>query len=363
MSDSRPKTVVLHQFTGIGDLVWHIPYFKAVAEQSRGGKVSVIAQPSTLARQLIGHEPWVEEIIDHDHRPRRSEKRKGRHAGLLGMWRFAQELKQRDFDRIVLFSGRVSRGLLAWMTGIPVRVGYGYRLLQRVFLTRGPYITPYRGSGVAAYHEATEFAVAQRFVDKAISPRLDLPSQLPERVSQILSGMRRPVYALAIGTSEPYKQWGEANFSDLARRLLQDGGSVLALGGAAERELATKLLNNLPEGLRSHARAVTHLTVRESASLLAGCDLCIGNDTGMVNVSAAVGCPTIVLLGPRPALAHDPSLICLTSSSLRAITVEEVYFASSQRLSYSKVCALPLTGVQAESIAGNTRSAWQRPHY
>ena len=67
-SDHRPRTVVLLQYTGIGDLVWHIQYFKAVAQHSHGGRVTVVAQPSTLARAFISHEPWVEAVIDHDAR-------------------------------------------------------------------------------------------------------------------------------------------------------------------------------------------------------------------------------------------------------------------------------------------------------
>ena len=72
-----PRTVVVHHRGGIGDLIWHIHYFKMIAEQSRNGQVTVVAQPSTLTRAFIGKEPWVEDVIDHDHRPRRGEKRKG----------------------------------------------------------------------------------------------------------------------------------------------------------------------------------------------------------------------------------------------------------------------------------------------
>jgi len=92
-ADSRPRTAVLLQHTGIGDLIWHIQYFKAVANQSQGGQVTVIAQPSTLAKAFLGHEPWVSRIIDHDHRPRRGDGRRGKHAGIQGMRQMAQELK------------------------------------------------------------------------------------------------------------------------------------------------------------------------------------------------------------------------------------------------------------------------------
>mgnify|MGYP002131221477 CR=1 FL=1 len=53
----------MHHRSGIGDLIWHIHYFKMIAEQSRNGQVTVVAQPSTLTRAFIGKEPWVEDVI------------------------------------------------------------------------------------------------------------------------------------------------------------------------------------------------------------------------------------------------------------------------------------------------------------
>ena len=58
--DSRPRTAVLLQWVGMGDLVWHVPYFRRVAETSRGGQAALIASPTVFANQLVGHEPWIE---------------------------------------------------------------------------------------------------------------------------------------------------------------------------------------------------------------------------------------------------------------------------------------------------------------
>lgn len=103
--DNRPRTAVLLQWVGMGDLVWHVSYFRRVAETSRGGRVALIASPTVFARQLVGHEPWVQEIIDFDRHPRRHEGRQGRHRGVLGLWRMGVELRERRFDRIVLLLG------------------------------------------------------------------------------------------------------------------------------------------------------------------------------------------------------------------------------------------------------------------
>lgn len=322
--DSRPRTVVLLQYSGIGDLVWHIQYFKAIAEQSQGGKVTVVAQPSTLTRAFIGKEPWVEAVIDHDHRPRRTDKRKGEHAGLRGMWRMAQQLKQGRFDRIVLFSGRPSRGLIAALSGIPVRMGFGYNPLQRMFLNKGPYIEAYKGPSLAVYPEASAFAVAQGFCPAPIVPRLEPPADQIAIMQERLAHLPRPLYALAIGTSETHKQWGVERFAQLATRLIEQGAGVILLGGPAEVQIAKDIEALIPTAAKPSLAIVTDAPVLGSAAALRVSDMCIGNDTGMVNVAAAVGRPSFVLIGSRPTLDQDPLMQNVRAEKLSDISVQRV---------------------------------------
>jgi heptosyltransferase II len=324
--DIRPRTAVLLQFTGIGDLIWHIQYFKLLAQQSRGGQVTIVAQPSTLAKAFIGQEPWVAQIIDHDHRPRREEKRRGKHAGLLGMYRMACELRQGQFDRLIVFSGRISRGLIAYMSRIPTRLGYGYRWLQRLCLTEGPYIAPYEGPSLAVYQEASAFMVAHGFCPTPIRPQLQAPEALVHDMQARLADLPRPLFALVIGTSEPHKQWGQENFAALARRLTeQSTGSVLLLGGPAETSLARDIATQVGSAARHRVAIITDASPLGSAAALHIADVCVGNDTGMINVAAAVDTPSYVLLGARQALAHDPAYLHnIRARSLADITVDQV---------------------------------------
>ena len=308
-ADQRPRTVILLQYAGIGDLVWHIPYFERIAQGSQGGKVTVVAQPSTRARDFIAQEAWVEDVLDHDHRPRRSDKRRGQHAGLMGMWRMAQTLRAGRYDRIFLFSGRPSRGLIAALSGIPQRLGFGYRRLQRIFLNQGPYIAAYKGPSLAVYPEASAFMVAQGYCDAPVRPFLTPPAHWVRAMQDRLQGLPRPWHVLAIGTSETHKQWGKANYLQLATALLEEGGSVIFSGGPAEAKLAQEMACEVAQALQPRVRVVTDVPVLGSAAALSMADCCVGNDTGMVNVAAAVGCPTLVLIGSRPTLDHDPALL------------------------------------------------------
>ncbi|MFT7772990.1 glycosyltransferase family 9 protein [Roseateles sp.] len=323
--DTRPRTVVLLQWVGMGDLVWHVPYFRRVAQTSFGDQVSLIASPTVFARQLVGHEAWVREIIDFDRHPRRHEGRQGRHRGVLGLFRMGVELREQQFDRIVLFTNYTNRSLVALAAKIPERLGYGTTWLQRRLLSHGPWIQRYTGPAVGAYEDATMFAMANGWCDAPIVPSLVVRPEALARVQERVQRLPRPMHALCIGSSEPYKQWGTENFAVLAAELARAGHGVLLIAGPAEREMAQAILQHVEPALRSSILDATDGSVADTVAAMSLVRTCLGNDTGGVQIAAAVGTPTWVILGPRPRLEHDPQkLHMLTAPRLCDIRPADV---------------------------------------
>jgi len=321
-ADDRPRTLVVHHRSGIGDLIWHVPYVKAIAATSRGGRVTLMARPSCRAPDLLAGEPAIDEVLEYDYRPRRSEARRGRDDGLRGFLRMVALVRSRRFDRVYVFSSRIRYALLAWLAGIPRRSGFGFSRMQRFGLNAGPYIRRHRGEGNWVYPEATEFARAHGLADRPLLPRIEVPQALLEEAAGRLAALPAPRVALVIGTSEPRKDWGVANFARLARALLDRGCSVLVLGGPAEAQAADRLLADL--GHPSRAIAICRVSVLQSGAALKYCALCIGNDTGALNLAAAVGVPCLGLFGTTRALRHDPQIDAIEATSMQAIAPDEV---------------------------------------
>ena len=106
----------------------------------------------------------------------------------------------------------------------------------------------------------------------------------------------RPWFALGIGSSEAYKQWGASNFSALAKSLLQRyGGSCFVLGGNSEQVMADGISREL--GKPGNLVSLIQMPLQDVIALLAEAQLFFGNDTGMLNLSAACGTPSIGLFG------------------------------------------------------------------
>ncbi|WP_018411202.1 glycosyltransferase family 9 protein [Methyloversatilis thermotolerans] len=322
---------MIHHRSGIGDLVWHIPYIRAIAAHTADGRVSVMAKPSCRAADVLAGESCVAEVIDYDYRPRAGEQRRGRHEGLRGMFELVRSLRSRGFSHVFIFSSRVRYGLMTLAAGIPHRAGFGFGSIERLFLNMPPFIERHAGAGNWVYPEATSFARAHGFVDVAVTPRLAIPAPLIAEVAADIATLRRPVVAMAIGTSEARKDWGSDNFARLAQRLAEAGLGIVLLGGPAELAVGERIVASAgcPPDV---VRAFCQRSVLRSAALLTHCALCVGNDTGVLNVAAASGVPALGLFGATRPLAHDPLLDGIEGEGMSAIHPEAVFARIRARL-------------------------------
>nr|WP_245217055.1 glycosyltransferase family 9 protein [Neoroseomonas nitratireducens] len=116
---------------------------------------------------------------------------------------------------------------------------------------------------------------------------------------------------LALGPTANWvrKVWPPDRFVTLARLLTGPGGAlegarIVILGGPGEQEraMAAPVLAALPEA----ADLLGVLELPEAAAVLARCALFVGNDSGLMHLSAATGTPTIGLFGPTPAAEYAP---------------------------------------------------------
>jgi heptosyltransferase III len=144
----------------------------------------------------------------------------------------------------------------------------------------------------------------------------------------------RPIIVLAPTANWQPKVWPAERFAQAFGCLsasLFPGALPVVLGGPgpAERAMAAPLLAALPEA-RDFVGA---LTLPQAAAVLQRASLFIGNDSGLMHLSAAAGAPTIGLFGPTDASTYSPAGRLATSVvavSMDAITVAQVVEASRQ---------------------------------
>lgn len=293
---------------GIGDMVWHLAHIRALAEHF-GGPVTLLAKPRSLAGQLFAGEPAVRDIIWLDRNPR---GRTGRHDGAPGLWRLVRTLRSGRFDRAVLLHHSHTLALTALVAGIPVRQGYGFGA-QRWLLNRGPYL-PETARRLHQLERATAFLQAAGIPLTDPEPVLSIAPAARDTVSGRLGGIRRPLVAMGIGSSEAHRQWGAPRMAELGRALLAAGwGTLVLIGGPDDGALAAAIQSGLGDA-SGHTVTALGWHLAETAALIAGAAFYVGNDTGMMNLAAAVGVRSYGLFGASPPLFHSPQIVPITPS-------------------------------------------------
>ena len=107
-----------------------------------------------------------------------------------------------------------------------------------------------------------------------------------------------PRYAVLLhATARPEKEWPEENWIALGTALARDGYDlVLPWGSLAEKARADRMAASLPR-----ARVPERQPLDSVARLMAGAELVIGVDTGLLHLAAALGVPLVAIFaGSRP---------------------------------------------------------------
>lgn len=291
------RTVVIQPLPGIGDMAWHLAHLRVLADQTPSGRITVVAKPSSQAADLLGGERWVEDIIPLRRRPRMGAGREGE-----GLLRLIGALRRGGFGTGVVLHHSGTLACALHLAAIPNRFGYGFTH-QRVCLNRPPFLPETCRpldpvSKADAYIAALGLPAGERlpFLRPSAAARAEVAARLASR---------GPHYVvLGVGSSEAYKQWGEAQFAQLCDALQVAGWPlVVMLGGPAEADMIGRLTQRNPV-----AFPAIGWRLGEVAALIQGAAYYVGNDTATLNLAAMGGSRAYGLFGATTPLRLGPWL-------------------------------------------------------
>lgn len=130
--------------------------------------------------------------------------------------------------------------------------------------------------------------------------------------------------------AKPSKKWPAAHYADLAKRLLAQSIKPVIIGTAVDKEACDAIEKACPEALNLCGKT----SLSALASLCAGADICVGNDSGPVFLAAKTGAPTIMVMGPdtNPEMSAPTGAQAtyLKAEALADLAADEVYNAISR---------------------------------
>ncbi len=284
---------VIQAKPGIGDVIWHLPFIRAIAAAAPGGRVTFLAPPTSGARELLAAEPSIAATLYFEHSG--SELRRG-----INLIRLVALLRRGHFRSIWILDRTNRPAFAAMLAGIPERIGLGLGS-QRFFITN---------SGINHRHAHDHpidwlraLMVAMNVPLASTEPDLRLPDATLAGVAERFKAYARPWIVLGIGASHHDKDWPDTHwmeFLTLLRR--RANGTIFLVGGAVNFARAQKFI------AASEGAAVVNacdLDLTEAAALLRHADLFVGPSSGPLNLAIAGATDSFGLFGSTPVLNYS----------------------------------------------------------
>ncbi|HJO69726.1 MAG TPA: glycosyltransferase family 9 protein [Rhodospirillales bacterium] len=160
----------------------------------------------------------------------------------------------------------------------------------------------------APVHRVRQLARVLDLADSPPSPRLWITDR-HRRIAEEFIPDGPPVLAVGPTANWRAKTWRAECFAELIERLsapdgIVPGARVAILGRDDERPMVLALIDAVPAGRRIDL--VGRLDLLEAFACLRRCAFYVGNDSGLMHLTAATGIPTLGLFGPSLEVHYAP---------------------------------------------------------
>jgi heptosyltransferase-2 len=136
---------------------------------------------------------------------------------------------------------------------------------------------------------------------------IEVPGWARRSVDEPLANISGRLVSIAAGSKWPTKQWGLDKFVELTRRLIEDRDIHIVLHGNTEERRDAEVIVGLFPGRVTNLAG--HVGILESAAVIERSAVFVGNDSGLMHLSEAVGTPVVALFGPTvEQFGYFPSL-------------------------------------------------------
>lgn len=301
----RPWRALVIQLGGIGDILRVFP----LMEQLQA------AHPETDIELFTNQSAIVLDLYPGPRRPR--------HVPFDLRWSYLRKLRElaklrrAGIDLIVnptRGDGMLECAVMAWIIGAPHRIGFDQD-----------------GTGFLHTHKQS-FSETLPILEQnlqlldplgiAAGECRSVVLRIPESAHAFAAGWyarhlpngaaRIVVHPWASSHSE-FRAWPFRHYAELIERLVQERNAVVVILGSEGEAAPDRIpLGKLPHDRVHNLAGKTQLA--EAAGLIAGCDLFIGNDSGLLHMALSTGVPTVAVFGATP-----PGQVLHSNSSAVAV--------------------------------------------
>ncbi|MCF8091001.1 MAG: lipopolysaccharide heptosyltransferase II [Desulfotignum sp.] len=297
LPDTSCRRILIRAANWVGDAIMTTPVIRGVRKNYPGSTITVLAKPWVTA--VYDNNPHVDEIMVYENT--------GRHKMGVGTLRLAKEIRHRKFDLAILMQNAFEAALLAFLAGVPLRVGYNTdarTLLLNPSIRLDPalkkqhlidyYLGILTGAGLETDGRHMDLFISK--TDQVFAGQL---------VSQTYAGTSGRVLGINPGaTGGTAKRWFPDRYAALCRRLAEKYDTrIMIFGSPADHGLGEEIAS-MAQGCCINMAGTT--TLGQAFALIQSCDLFVTNDSGLMHAAVALNTRQVAVIGSTDPLATAP---------------------------------------------------------
>lgn len=283
-----PQRVLIVLLGAIGDVVRALPLLGRMRRAWPGAHIAWAVEPKS--EPVLRDHPWLDQLIVYD-----------RARGPSAFVAFLRRVRRGRFDLVLDLQRHLKSGLVSLASGAPQRLGFApanTKELNHLFSTRQIAPQPPLKLKLLQYQA---FGDALRLPAAPVEFGLAPSAEARAIARELLSGVRRPLLGVILGSSWPSRVYFPDAVAAVIRGLSGDGANgasglfPVLIGGPEDARLAAAVKAEL--GDAPALDLVGRTTLAELPAIFEECAIAFGPDSGPMHIAAAVGCPVVSLWG------------------------------------------------------------------
>lgn len=324
-TSTPPKKLLIVRLSAVGDVVHVLPALRTLRKSYPSAHIAWLVEDK--AEGILRSHPDLDEIIVFP--------KKRWITGLKNPFTFLQtvaeivsfitELRRHCFDLAVDFQGNFKSGIMTFLTGTPLRVGFarGY-CKEGNFLFTNRWVVP---PSNRLHKIEKNLSLLEELGLRPMVGASALGGPVPLQISKedeeyIASSFRavqlnaptesanksadKPLVVIHAGTSDfgAYKRWPAASYAQLGDRLVEElNAHVVFTWGPSELEMVKEIISTMKHPALPAPKTET---LGQLVALIRRADLFISGDTGPMHIASILGVPQVAIFGPKDPAIYGP---------------------------------------------------------
>ena len=269
------KICIVYSHHKLGDLIWQLPYIKAISEH-HNKKIDLVVREKTQAKEILKDLNYINTIHYNNFRKKIFY--------WIDVFKLRRIFSSEDYTHIYILDKINKPAVAAKLAKIKNIIGPGIRR-QKKWLTNNDFLED--KDWLLSYSEQSQKLLKLNNIEiKDIYPHIEVKTSSLDKFKKNFSYSGKKI-AFGVDSFEDYKIWYEENFIELANKFYDKKvfDYIYLICGKDKQHIAKKII---AKSNKNYFIDCSNLKLIDIISVIKDSDFFVGNNSGPLNLAAAL---------------------------------------------------------------------------